>query len=236
MMSLLTLDRVGKRYRDGQRERIALDDVSLTIEPGELLVVYGQRRSGRTTLLRVAACIERPDTGSVLLHGASLSEHPEDALGDQIGYVQKAVRGSEEQGVLEQVAAPLLARGAGVGEARALAREALARADAERCAADVVGELSAAELLRVALARTLTLSPAVVIFDEPTATAGLSERDSILSLLGRLAHEGTAILSSTSEPDELAGADRGLTLTDGVLRGPASPATASVIALRRRAI
>jgi len=69
-MSLLALEGVGKRYRDGARERIALREVSLALEAGELAAVWGLRRSGRSTLLRVAAGIEQPDEGVVRFDGS----------------------------------------------------------------------------------------------------------------------------------------------------------------------
>jgi ABC-type lipoprotein export system ATPase subunit len=233
-MSLLELEHVSKRYRQGQRERIVLDDVTLETRDGELVVIYGERRSGRTTLLRLAAGIETPDMGSVRFQGSELGQRRERVLGQGIGYVAKALRGSEEQGVLEQVAAPLLAHGMPVSNARDTARHALARAGAQDCMAAVVGELSAGESMRVCLARALALSPALVVIDEPADAISLSERDGILAQLRTLAGEGTAVLASTGEPSELAGAHRALTLSDGRLHGPAMAELAPVVALRPR--
>jgi putative ABC transport system ATP-binding protein len=235
-MSLLELEHVSKHYREGQRERTVLRDVSLSVEPGELVMVYGLRRSGRTTLLRIAAGIEQPDGGTVRFADQDLAQHRERALGEGIGYVQKTLRGGEEQGVLEQVAAPLLARGVGVSNARERARLALARAGGERCAALCVAELGAGEAVRVALARTLALSPALLVIDEPAATVELGERDEILTLLRRLSVEGAAVVASTGEAVELAGAHRALTLGEGELRGQSAPELAPVVALRRRGV
>lgn len=231
-MSVLELHDVSKRYREAKRERIVLRDVALELRSGELVAVWGMRRSGRTTLLRIAAGIEMPDSGEVRFEGRSLSGHTGTALGHGIGYVKTALRPSEERAVLEQVAAVPLAHGARVAQARERARHALLRTGAEDCAAMRVDELSAGEALRVGLARALCLSPSVLVVDEPTATVRLSERDEILALLRRLASEGVAILASASEPDELAGAHRALTLSDGQLRGQSAPELAPVVALR----
>ncbi|HEV7529197.1 MAG TPA: ATP-binding cassette domain-containing protein [Solirubrobacteraceae bacterium] len=232
-MSLLALEHVSKHYREGQRERTALTDVDLEVRAGELVVVYGLRRSGRTTLLRIAAGIETPDAGSVRFAGEELARARRAVLGEGIGYVRKALRASEEDGVLEQVVAPLLARGVSVEHARKAAWAALERAGAERCAAVAVGELSAGESVRVALARALVLSPALLVADEPAAAVGLSERDGILAQLREFTRDGTAVLSSTAEPSEMAGAHRALTLGEGRLRGPSTPQLAPVVALRR---
>jgi len=232
-MSLLELEHVAKRYREGSRERIVLADVSLHTRAGELVTVWGARRSGLTTLLRIAAGIESPDAGTVRFEGRDLAEHAERTLGEGIGYVHKSLRAVEGQDVLEQVCAPLLARGIDVAQARQRAREALARSGAEHCAAMRVSELGAGERLRVALARTLALSPALVIVDEPVGAVELSERDEILERLRALAGAGVAVLASTGEPSELAGAHRALTLSEGQLRGESVPELAPVVPLRR---
>ncbi len=232
-MSLLELERVEKRYRDGPREAIVLMDVALHVRAGEFVMVWGRRRSGLTTLLRIAAGIEPPDRGTVRFEGRDLAEHAERTLGNGIGYVQKSLRAGEEQDVLAQVCAPLLARGIDVVHARTRGRAALARAGAERCTALRVNELGAGEGVRVALARALALSPALVIVDEPVGAVELSERDEILERLRGLAGEGVAVLVSTGEPGELAGAHRALTLSDGELRGERVPELAPVVALRR---
>jgi putative ABC transport system ATP-binding protein len=231
-VSLLALEHVSKRYREGQREQIVLDDVDVEVREGELVVLYGVRRSGKSTLLRTAAGIERPDSGKVRFKDKDLREGS-GALGDGIGYVAKRLRAGEEQDVIAQVSAPLLARGVATAPAREQAHAALVRAGADRAAQALLHELSAGETLRVALARTLILSPALVVIDEPVAAVELGERDGILAQLRTLAGEGTAVLASTAEPSELAGAHRALTLAEGRLRGPTVPELATVVALRR---
>jgi ABC-type sugar transport system ATPase subunit len=230
---MLELANISKRYREAQRERVVLRNVSLEVREAELVAIWGTRRSGRSTLLRIAAGIEAPDDGEVRFRARNVAGHSGAALGRGIGYVQKRLRGSEEQAVLEQVAAVALARGSGVAQAREQARVALARVEAAHCSAMRVNELAGGEALRIALARALCASPALLVVDEPTATARLGERDEILALLGRLAADGLAILASVSEPDELASAHRALTLSDGELRGRSSPSLAPVVALRR---
>ncbi|HTB50929.1 MAG TPA: ATP-binding cassette domain-containing protein [Solirubrobacteraceae bacterium] len=230
-MSVLALQSVSKRHRDRRRERIVLDEVSLEITPGELAVVYGPRRSGRTTLLRIAAGIQPPDSGRVLFNGQDLNGL--NSLGAGIGFVLPLLRAAEEQGVLEQISTPLLARGVSVSDAREQARGGLALVDAQDSSGLLVGELSPGEAIRVAIARALVLSPSLLILDEPTASVPLSERDPILTLLRKLPAHGFSVLSSTSEPTELAGAHRAFTLSDGKLRGPDAPDLAPVVALRR---
>jgi ABC-type lipoprotein export system ATPase subunit len=231
-MSLLALENVGKRYREGPRERVVLHNTSLELEAGELVVVWGMRRSGRSTLLRVAAGIEVPDTGVVRFEGRDLAKHSEHVLGREVGYCRKALRCSEGQGVLDQVLVGLLARGVAPAAARSLARQALERTGAELLATLAPVDLDAAEATRVALARTLALGPRLLIVDEPTKGVDLLERDGILALLRSLADEGTAVLASAGDATELAGADRALALSDGELRGALHPELAPIVQLR----
>jgi len=231
-MSLLSLEAVCKRYRTEQRERTVLAEVNLRLQARELAIVWGERRSGRSTLLRIAAGVQAPDSGNVWLEGAALDDR---SIGTGVGYVAKTLRANEEQGVLEQISTVLLARGVGVRAARERAREALARTGGERCAEMTVSELSGGEALRVAIARTLTLAPKVLVIDEPVANVEISERDEILALLRSLTTDGVAVLASAGEAEQLAGADIALTLRDGQLHGQSREQSAIVVALRRGA-
>jgi ABC-type multidrug transport system ATPase subunit len=236
-MSLLALEGVSKSYRDRVGEEVALREVSFELEAGELAVVWGMRRSGRSTLLRVAAGIEPPDEGTVRFEGLDLAEHGEELLGGSIGYVNKRVSGEEGRGVLGQVMVSLLVRGLSAREARRRARLALERAGAAGCAGLALAKLDAGEAVRVALARALALEPALVVIDEPTKGVELLERDRILLLLRGLADEGLTVLMSADESTALSGADRAFSLSDGELRGTAPRELAAVVELdpaRRR--
>ncbi len=231
-MSLLELQAVTKRHRNGQREQNVLSGVELRVDAGELAVVWGARRSGRSTLLQIAAGLKAPDSGSVRFEGQPLGAR---SIGTGVGYVAKTLRAKEEQGVLDQIAAVLLARGVGVKEARDRARRALERAGGKQCAAMTVSELGGGEALRVAIARTLALEPTALVVDEPAATVETSERDEVFALLRGLARDGVAVLASTGEADQLAGADIVLMLRDGQLHGQNRGDAAAVVPLRRRA-
>lgn len=231
-MSLLELDGVNRYYRDGPVERVVLDDVSLSLEPGELAVVWGMRGSGRSTLLRVAAGIERPDSGTVRFEGRDLQQHGEDILGAGIGFCQKSLAGSGSQPVLDLLILSLLARGVSGAGARANAHAALKRTGATLCGERPSSQLDTAESVRVALARVIALQPRLLVIDDPIQGVDLLERDGILLLLRSLADEGIAVLASTGESTGLSGADRTLTIGDGVLRGPERKELAPVVELR----
>jgi predicted ABC-type transport system involved in lysophospholipase L1 biosynthesis ATPase subunit len=234
-MSLLVLENVSKLCRDGPRERAVLRDVTLELAGGELAVVWGLRRSGRSTLLRIAAGIESPDGGAVRLEGRDLARHGEDLVGGRIGYCQMTFRAAAGHTVFDQVVGRLLGRGIAPAEARSRARGALERTGAERCAGLRPLQLDSAEAVRVALARTLALRPRLLVIDEPVKGVELAQRDGILLLLRSLADEGITVFASTGDSPGLTGADRGFTLGDGELHASPAPRLAPVLPLRRAA-
>lgn len=217
-MSVLSLEGVSKRFRRGAREFVALRDVTMTVSRGEFVVVLGTRKSGRTTLLRIAAGLERPDTGVVRFEGAELSRNWP-VLGRQISYCHSSFSAMEGDRVIDHVAAPLLAQRASPGQARRAAERALDRTAVKHCAAMTADELDGAESVRVAIARALAPGPSLLVIDDPTARAGLLQGDGILRLLRSLAGgEGPAVLMSTDDAMCVSGADRVLSLDDGELR------------------
>jgi ABC-type lipoprotein export system ATPase subunit len=232
-MSLLELRNVSKRRRGGMRDRIVLREVSLEVDRGEYVVIWGQRGSGRSTLLSVAAGIEAPDTGTVCFEGSDLAASRGDVLGEGIGYCPRRLRG-EGHGALDEAMMGLLARGVPPGQARARAVRALERAGAQDHAMADTRDLDAGETVRVALARTLALQPQLLVIDEPTSGVELIARDAILLLLRSLANDGIAVLATTAEPTGLSGADRTLALSDGELRGSLTPQLGTVLPLQRR--
>jgi len=234
-MSLLELDRVRKGYGSGSGAREVLRGVSLEIQTGELVVVWGLRGSGRSTLLRVAAGIEAPDGGVVRFEGHDLAAHGERLLGRGVGYCQKTLRFTDGHTVLDHAMVGPLSHWVAPRVARRRAHRALERVGAARCAKMAQHELSSAEAIRVALARTLVLEPRLIAIDEPAKGVELIDRDPILSLLRSLADEGIAVLVSTGESTGLSEADRALVLGDGELRDapPAVDRLAPVVPLRR---
>jgi ABC-type multidrug transport system ATPase subunit len=234
-MSLLELEHVAKVYGRGSSRKVVLRDASMELEAGELVAIWGMRRSGRSTLLRIAAGLEAPDKGAVLFDGRKLAGRDSDSLRGEIGYCRRAFGPSDGRAVIDHLTLSQLARGAKSEDATLSARSALRRADAQRCAELRPGELGGAEAVRVVIARALAGRPKLLVVDEPTLGVDLLERDHILALLRSLADDGIAVLTSTDKTTGLQGADRALSLGDGELRGGLAPELAEVVPLRRHA-
>ncbi len=211
---------------------MALRNVSLEIEPGELVTVWGRRRSGRSTLLRIAAGVEFPDTGTVRFHGDDVTNNGREMLGSEIGFCRKSFSVNEGQFVLEHLLVGQLARGVPRPLANDRAWEALENTGVGSCAKRTPAELDAGEVVRVSIARALALQPKLLLIDEPTIGVDVLARDAILLLLRSLADGGMAVLTSTGETTGLAGA-RALQLSEGELHGRSTRDLAPVVPLRR---
>jgi putative ABC transport system ATP-binding protein len=225
-MPLLSLDRVTKRFWRGYRQIVALQDVSLEVEAGDFVALWGAGYSGKTTLLRVAAGIERPDEGAVLFDGRDLSSvsRRERArlLRETIGCVWGTVHATRGLSVIDHVALPLLDRD-GHAAASRRAFELLERVGARDCARTQWRELSDGDRTRVAIAHALVRRPRLLLADEPTAKLGMVEREQVLSILRGLADEArVAILMSAPDAPDMLQSHRMLSLDAGRLISPRS--------------
>lgn len=234
-MSLLLIESVSHRYRRGRREYVALSEVSVCVSRGELVAVHGTRKSGKSTLLRIAAGLERPQEGIVRYEGIDLADCRE-VVGRGIAFV-RAERASfsplEGEVVVEHVAASLLAQGSSPREASRAAEQVLATVGARECAQMAPGDLDGSERMRVGIARALVVEPRLIVLDDPTDGVGLLERDPLLALLRSIADAGTAVLMSTGDAACVSGADRVLAIDEGEVRSLAARPEADVVPLWR---
>jgi predicted ABC-type transport system involved in lysophospholipase L1 biosynthesis ATPase subunit len=231
-MVLLSVEDVTKHYRRGRREFLALRSVSIEVEDRELAVILGSRKSGRTTLLRVASGLERPDNGTVRFVGRVLSG-PGAVLGREIAYCHTAFPRVEGERVVDHVALPLLARRCSKREGRRAAEWALERVSAVDCAAMEPHELNAVERVRVSIARGIAGGPRIVVVDDADTGMSSTQAGGVRALLSSLARDdGVSVLMSASDPTFVAGAERAYTLEAGRVRGEAQAPTAEVLPLR----
>lgn len=227
-MRLLSLEKVHMHYKRGRRHVVkVLVDVSLEIWPAEVVCVMAPRGQGKTTLMRVAAGIERPAAGQVILAGQdvwSLSDrHRSPLLASEIGLV-KPTKPHLDVPVLDHVAMPLMVIHRR-RRAHEQARHALKLADVADCAAQYWASLSDDERARVAVARAIAEEPRLLIVDDLTAMLRGEKMDSIAELLRTLADErGFGVLASVSNLHETRWSDHIATLSGGeLLQNPREP-------------
>lgn len=222
---LLALDSVSKSHWRGSTEVPVLNKVSLEVDAGEFVAVYGKRGGGKTTLLKIAAGLDRPDAGVARIDGRDLARLSRRDLArlhrDRVGWVSRGGPQSKELPVDVHVALPLYGR---LGP-RAAARQA-AFALEQVGADDYVGELwddlpDTARML-VAIAQALVREPALLVIDDPVAGLGLVDREHVIARLRAAADDGdVGILMAVPEMPAMLRADRVRCLVRGRMVEPA---------------
>ncbi len=221
----LRMEQVCLRYGDGDGEVVALDDVSLTVDPGQLVAVVGASGSGKSSLLAVAGAMRQPDSGHVHVGGVAVTGVPakqRSALRhDLVGFVFQSSNLLASLTALEQL--ELVGRIVRAPRA-ATRRKALALLDEVGLAAKAgrrPGQLSGGERQRVGIARALMADPAVLLVDEPTSALDHQRAIDIVSLLVDETHRHQiAPLMVTHDRSFARLADRVIEMRDGRL-GPA---------------
>jgi putative ABC transport system ATP-binding protein len=221
-VSSLELRELVKHYVSGAEVVRAVDGVSLTVAPGELLALYGPSGSGKTSLLLLAAGLLTPDRGSVWFAGRDVSALPAGAGARyrrrEVGFVFQSFHLMAGASALDNAALKLLGDGWTLREARRAARPWLERVGLSERVDHTPAELSMGERQRVAIARALVAEPRLLLTDEPTGSLDSKRSREVLGLLRDLCHErGIPGLLVTHDPQARAFADRVHTLRDGHL-------------------
>lgn len=229
-MSGLSLQQVWLSYPRGRRHVVrVLENVSLELQPGEVVAVLAQRAQGKTSLLRVAAGMQRPDHGAVCLEGQDLWELSErrrsGLLSRQIGWAGPTAPDLDVP-MLTHVALPLFATH-GKREAYARAGDALELVGAAKCAEQLWESLADWERALVAIAHGIAREPELLLVDDLTAPLGLEEADEIAQLLSSLARERKfGVLMSVSDASATSWSGRLATLDGGKLWEVSGPSAA----------
>src|SRR5437016_12765465 len=158
-MPLIELVNVTKRYRIGEQDILALNDVSLTIDQGEYAAIIGPSGSGKSTLMHLLGCLDTPSTGKVVIDGVDVSRASDGRLAEmrneKIGFVFQAFNLLGKFNVLENVELPMIYSGVSKKERRARAVAAVERVGLMDRAKNTPLQLSGGQMQRVAIARAL---------------------------------------------------------------------------------
>jgi putative ABC transport system ATP-binding protein len=208
-----------------------LDGVSFEVGVGEFVGVWGARRSGKSTLLRVASGSESPDAGSVCFDGLELTGLGVDErlsrLRDGVGFAVGIPRVFRGRSAVDHVAIAATADEKTTGrQARVLARRVLARVGVLEYAEQRVDRLSLGECFRVELARALVRDPRLLVVDEPPLLHSPREGNDLYELLKSIADEpGRAVLLASCDLALVGQAERVMILSRGRLRSSDRGAT-----------
>ncbi|HWX46341.1 MAG TPA: ATP-binding cassette domain-containing protein [Solirubrobacteraceae bacterium] len=224
-MTLLALNDVTKRFQDGAKVVSVLEGVSVEIECGDIVGVYGERRAGKSTLLKVMAGYEPPTEGVVSFVGQDLASLSPGGRARRWRHRGIAlVRGDwrplrSGQPAIEYVAIALTSGGLTLEEAESMARPVLERVGASAWAHLSTDRLSLNERVRVELARALIGEPRLLLVDEPAVLIDPGESRELYTLLRSLARElKMALVIASEDTMAIGGVPRVMTLGDGRLR------------------
>jgi ABC-type lipoprotein export system ATPase subunit len=215
-----------------ERGRIpALEDVSLQIEPAELVALTGPSGSGKSTLLHLIGALDRPDAGSILVGGRELATLPNPAeyRAATVGFVFQFHNLIPTLTAAENVQVPMLGRRIGRREREERARDLLREVGLAHRVDASPTTLSGGERQRVAIARALANEPPLLLADEPTGALDSETSAEIVGLLSRLRRQRRmTVLLVTNDEGLSRQADRVLRLRDGRVDGDARSRATSV--------
>lgn len=217
---LLKINNMSKYFKRRGVSFPAADNVNLSVDAGDFVIITGPSGNGKSTLLNIAAGLLKPDSGNVLFENRdifSLSDGEISRLrNSKIGYVPQGQSILSSLTVLDNIRLPFyLFKREGEPEKRAmLLLEKLGISDLYD---SFPSQLSGGELRRVAIARALINSPPVIIADEPTSDLDESTTKSIMKLFVQIREEGTAVLLVTHETDIKSYGGRTYTMNAGAL-------------------
>ncbi len=229
---LVALTDVTKIYASGDAEVRALDGVSLRIDEGECVAIMGASGSGKSTMMNLLGCLDRPTDGRYELAGRIVSEMSQRELAGVrnrfIGFVFQQFNLLSRTTALDNVALPLVYAGVGARERRERAAEALERVGLGARLHHHPNQLSGGQQQRVAIARAIVNDPKMILADEPTGALDTRTSVDVMRVFQDLWRSGITVVLVTHEPDIASYAARVVRMSDGHVVADSSqePATA----------
>src|SRR5438309_4246783 len=221
--AIVSLIDVGKTYRTGEMEVLAVRGVSLEIKRGEFVALMGASGSGKSTLMNILGCLDRPSTGSYFVNDADVSGLDRDRLADirnrKIGFVFQNFNLLPRTSARENAELPLVYSTQRLSHAQL--RE---KADGVLASVGLTGrgdhypsQLSGGQQQRVAIARALINEPEILLADEPTGNLDSRTSVEIMAIFQQLNERGITIIMVTHEQDIAAYARRNVIMRDGLI-------------------
>lgn len=221
--TVLRAEHLVKTFGSGHTEVRAVDDVSLSLAQGELVLVMGPSGSGKTTLLSILGGLLRPSLGKVCIDGTDITQIGESRLpgirARKVGFVFQAFNLLEALTVEENILFPSSLAPGSKTDARLRANDLIRRLGLARRRSHRPATLSGGEKQRVAIARALINLPPLILADEPTGNLDSATGQEVMMILHDIARdEGRSVILVTHDPRVEDIADRILWLEDGALR------------------
>jgi putative ABC transport system ATP-binding protein len=224
MMQPVILKQVGKTYRLDAVGVPALTDIDLEIRPNRFTVIAGPSGSGKTSLLNLIGCIDRPDSGEIIVAGQHVQKLSDDALSDfrarHLGFIFQNFNLLPVLTAYENIEYPLLLAQVPAPRRRERVEALLHAVGLADKGRHRPGQLSGGQRQRVAIARALAPAPKLVLADEPTANLDSHTGAAIIALMRQMQREHqVSFVFSSHDPQVLAAADDAVLIRDGRITG-----------------
>lgn len=219
MNSGIELRGVTREYRMGDEIVHALAGIDLCIGANEYVAIVGASGSGKSSLMNIIGCLDKPTDGSYILNGRAVADMNDTELATvrnrEIGFIFQSFNLLPRADALHNVMQPLVYRRLAVAERKLRAREALVRVGLGDRLDHLPNQLSGGQCQRVAIARALVGHPAILLADEPTGNLDSATTAEIMALFDQLHAERQTIVIVTHEPEIAAHCLRVVRLRDG---------------------
>jgi len=217
--ALLVLKDVHRHYQRGPHTVRALDGVSLEVKQGEFWAVMGVSGSGKSSLLNLLGCLDRPTAGDYYLDGHNVAHLDDDAMSEvrlrKLGFVFQDFHLIPQLSVQENIALPLFYQGVDSHECARRARGLGEQVGLGDRLDHRPSELSGGQCQRAAIARALSNEPTIILADEPTGNLDSATSLQIMELIAGLSEQGRTIIMVTHETYVAEYASHRLILRDG---------------------
>ncbi|MEX2132132.1 MAG: ABC transporter ATP-binding protein [Pseudohongiellaceae bacterium] len=232
-MALIELRDITKHYEMGSQLVRALDGISISVNKNEYLAFVGSSGSGKSTMLNILGCLDRPTTGNYHLNGRNVENMLPNELAEirnqEIGFIFQSFNLLPRANALGNVMQPLIYRGVGLRKRKEMAQAALARVNLADRMDHLPSQLSGGQRQRVAIARALVTRPSILLADEPTGNLDSRTTVEIMQLFDELHSEGQTVIIVTHEDEIARHCQRVIEMKDGkVFADEASTNSAAV--------
>ena len=218
---IVRIEGLSRAYARGIVPVAALNDVSVSIEPGEYVAIMGPSGSGKSTLLNLLGLLDRPTKGQYYLGGEEVGGMNDDARSAirnrKIGFIFQSFNLFPQLDVQGNVEVPMQYAGISASERHRRAAALIEQVGLTPRRHHRPGQLSGGEMQRVAIARSLVNDPLILLADEPTGNLDTSTADVIAGMIEELHQKGRTIVMVTHNPDLAAKTTRILRLKDGCM-------------------
>ena len=221
MERIILLENISKIYKIGDNEVYALNNIDLTIKKNEFIAIMGSSGSGKSTMLNLLGCLDKPTKGSYILGHRNVETLDDVEIAEirnkEIGFVFQNFNLLQHYNALNNILVPLVYSGESSEDKHQKALDLLKLVGLENRWNHKPGELSGGQKQRVAIARALINDPSVILADEPTGNLDSKTSIDIMNILQELHQKGNTIILVTHEEDIASCAQRIIRLKDGII-------------------